>query len=37
MLAIACKLLVEQGDGCRLLLEAEDDQDKEINPGAGGA
>jgi hypothetical protein len=37
MLAIACKLLAEQGDGRRLLLEAEDGQDREMNPGAGGA
>jgi hypothetical protein len=37
MLAIACKLLAEQGDWHRLLLEAEDDQDKELNPEAGGA
>jgi hypothetical protein len=37
MLAIACKLLAEQGEGRRLLLETEADQGREREPEAGQA
>jgi hypothetical protein len=36
ILAITCKLLAEQGEGRRLLLETEDDQGRERESGAAG-